>query len=113
MGLYIETPNKKNKADQLLALYPEVRELKLPFFDVTGNNFTIVVVENGPFDAAAIAYDFDELRRVTEKTGRPVRYLYAPRELILRLVPIAKDFLAPITVITKPSKFDRFGPDFK
>jgi hypothetical protein len=88
MGYYIETDKPLNKAQILLDSIPSAREVtrnKLDF-DVTGRTVIVCVVNNGPFDAAAICYSLNELRAFNEPTDyRPKRWLVIPRDEVVKL----------------------------
>lgn len=96
MGYYIEVPHPRNKARQLVDLYDAKIELG-PFFDETGKRIGICVVENGPFDAAAIAFSKREMQEFADDdTGRPITWLSLPREIVIKLNPPVERALAPI-----------------
>lgn len=93
MGYYIECPQNTQKAEQILQKYKEVHEVKEPYFDYSCETFMVCVVENGPFDAAAIAYSPEILEVYKQNDGRPKRWLVAPRKLIVALCPMVKNEL--------------------
>ena len=66
MGFYINLPEAKNKADQLVKLYGAEKLPKAPpsFFTVEGKAL-ICVVENPHFDAAAYCYSQGEFDAFT------------------------------------------------
>ena len=100
MGYYIETPENLNKAGQLLAAHPAIREVKdQPAFDPTGQTVVVCVVENGPFDACAVAYSPGELDYFQSPDDpRPKRWLVVPRELVVKLCPKVEQRLIPLGV---------------
>lgn len=92
MGYYIETPNNRGKAKQLTDLYGAELVLSPEKFDFNGTDALICVVENGPFDAAGIAYDAGE-RDAMNQPGdpRPKTWLKLPKEKVLTLNPYVRD----------------------
>ncbi len=62
MGYYIEVPEKKEKAQQLVKLYgARILDKKPSFNEVAPNEAIICVLDNGPWEAAGFAYDAREL----------------------------------------------------
>lgn len=87
MGYYIETPQPIRKAQQLVDLH-NARIETGPFFDPTGERVGICVVENGPFDAAGIAYCEEEAHKFNRSGDhRPKTWLSLPREPVVKLCP--------------------------
>ncbi len=93
MGYYIETPESNNKARQLVQLHKAELVLSPEKFDFTGDDALICVVENGPFDAAAIAFDCRERDVFLRPDGRPKTWLKLPKAKVLELNPLAKHVL--------------------
>ena len=63
MGYYIEVPEDKGKAQQILDLFGGRILPEAPAFEDAGANEAIIcVVDNGSFEAAAFCYNPDELR---------------------------------------------------
>ncbi len=62
MGFYVEVPENKNKAQQLADLYGATILPQQPktFEDVPEGLALICVVDNGPFEAAALCYSNEE-----------------------------------------------------
>jgi hypothetical protein len=96
MGYYIQTKEDLNKAGQLLAAHPEVREVDRTAlrFDPTRTTVLVCVVQNGPFDAAGICYSWGELCAFALADSRPRRWLVFPRELVIKLNPEVEPLLA-------------------
>lgn len=95
MGYYIETDSNLGKADCILENTTS-RELPVPTTPdrVPLGYVPVVVVENDLFDAAAIAYNSQELAAFTDPNDpRPKRYLLVSREDVIRLNPYVKNFL--------------------
>ena len=93
MGYYIETKENLNKAQQLLAEHPEIKEVTQPVYDPTHKKIIVCVVQNGWFDAAAVCFSESELHAFAEPDGRPKRWLELPRELAIKLCPRATQML--------------------
>ena len=71
MGYYIEVPENKGKAQQIVELYGGRIVLSPPLFeDIAPDEAIICVVDNGPFEAAAFCYNQDELYAFTHMDGR-------------------------------------------
>lgn len=82
MGIYIEVPHHLNKARQLVELHEAIQTLPPEeFSDVPADKFLICVVENGYFDAAAVAYSESEFKAFlpTERDDRPRTWLLMDR----------------------------------
>lgn len=60
MGSYIETPVSTGKAAYLMAHGAEKISQPLAFSEVPEGKALVIVVENGPFDAAGYAFDKSE-----------------------------------------------------
>ena len=86
MGCYIETPVVKGKADWLMnnAGARPVSDLSFPPMD---GYLMVCVVDNGPFEAAAIAYSREEWKVFTRPDGRMKMWLWVPRDRILEVEP--------------------------
>lgn len=82
MGYYIETPFPENKAEQILLLDPEAKEIPEPTsFDSVPPDFAIIcVVSNPRFDAAAYCYSPQELEEFKRPDGRSKKWLMMPRQ---------------------------------
>ena len=62
MGYYIEVPNNKDKAQQLVDLHGAAILTKHPTFEEIPNGKALIcVVQNAAFEAAALVCDRDEL----------------------------------------------------
>lgn len=86
MGYYIETSSHKNK-DQWLVNNAKATIIREPV-EGTHDMIPVVVVNNGPFEAAAIAYSPRELKAFTDPSDMRFRtYLSVPRAEVIRLCP--------------------------
>ncbi len=86
MGYYIETNSPKGKAKWLVDNAKAVRTAE-PVAG-TAELIPVCVVDNGMFEAAAIAFDSEELSCFNNPTDyRPKTWLSVPRAEVLRLCP--------------------------
>lgn len=77
--------------------FPTITILPSPVFTTDAQNATVCVVENGFFDAAAIAYnqrEFDVFNSPSDY--RPKTWLNVPKDVITKLVGLHR---APARVI--------------
>ena len=82
MGYYIQTPLRKGKAVQICASNKEARIIAEPrsFDDVEMKHGLVVVVDNGPFEAAAFCHNAQEFKDfVDSKDDRPRTWLIMDR----------------------------------
>ena len=80
MGYYIQVPENKNKAQQLVDIHGAVILPQHPeAFEDTEGQALICVVDNGPFEAAAFCYSRDEFIVFT----RPDSGIQRPRTWVL------------------------------
>lgn len=78
MGYYIETTDPKGKADTIVSAEPSAIEVTLVEAReaVKKGEGVVVVVDNGPFEAAGFAYNLREFRAFTRPDDpRPKRYI--------------------------------------
>ncbi len=63
MGYYIEVPENKGKAEQLVALHGAtiLKQRPATFEDIPEGQALICIMDNGPFEAAALCYSSEEL----------------------------------------------------
>lgn len=74
MGFYIEVPGNLSKAAQLADLYGAgIMDAPPETFDKVPDGLALIcVVDNGPFEAAALCYDADEFAVFNDlQDGRP------------------------------------------
>ena len=94
MGYYIETDEIKGKAQWLIA-HAAAEVLAKPVL-CTGTHATVCVVDNGPFEAAAIAYSQKEFEVFCKPDGRPKVWLRVPAKHVVRLCPDIRNMLGNI-----------------
>ena len=80
MGYYIEVPKNKGKAQQIVDLYgARIVNQRPTFTDLKEDEAIICVVDNGPFEAAAFAFNHQELMEFARPDGRPKIWLIMDR----------------------------------
>ena len=81
MGFYIQVPQHKGKAQQIVELY-EGRIIPCPnrFEDIPSNEAIICVVDNDLFEAAAFCYNQDEFRVFSSPDRRPIVWVVIDRK---------------------------------
>jgi hypothetical protein len=91
MGLYMNGFAENNHKAAVLATLDGVTEfidIVPVFLKVKSGNMLIAVVENGPFDAAAVAFNKDEFKEFTRTNDfRAIRYFSVPVEVIKEFAP--------------------------
>jgi hypothetical protein len=86
MGKYIEVPILKKKAEYLIALHKAETMFDPEYLG--GDKVAICVVDNGPFEAAAIAVTPEEFDRFNNPADeRPKYWLKMDRKEAIRLCP--------------------------
>lgn len=74
MGFYIQTPTAKGKAAQLVALHGAIEVDRPATLEAVPEGKALVcVVENGPFDAAALVYNSSELEEFSQPSDPRLR----------------------------------------
>lgn len=85
MGYYIEATGGKQKAAWLVKNAKGVIVQKA---NPTMDSIPVVVIDNGPFEAAGIAYNQDELEAFTSpRDYRPKTIVMVPREEVIKHCP--------------------------
>lgn len=88
MGFYIEVPRPKNKVEQITAAEPSAYETD--FMDAQKamehpDLGVIVVVDNGPFEAAGYCFSQREFEAFTDfRDTRPKRFVVMDKEVAER-----------------------------
>jgi len=92
MGYYIETPLHLNKSSQLATLHGAT--VTTPSFPPPSGKVLVCVVQNGPFDAAGIAYDKDEFDCFNSSDDfRPKTWLLMDKDIVISLCPSVEKML--------------------
>lgn len=92
MGYYIETSGPKNKAQWLVN---NAKGVIVPAATPSADSIPVVVMNNGPFEAAGIAYNQDELAAFTSPHDyRPKTIVMVPRDEVLKLNPSVESRLS-------------------
>ncbi len=85
MGYYIQVPNNHDKTSQLVLLHGgEVIPQPWHFNEIPEDKGLIVVVDNGPFEAAGFAYNEAEFKAFTDLTDT------RPKSFVLLDLALAK-----------------------
>ena len=91
MGCYIETGAAKNKAKWLVE---NASGTIVPRATPTHDSIPVVVCDNGPFEAAGIAFDAEELRAFTDPFDcRPKTIVMVPRTEVVKFCPAVESRL--------------------
>jgi len=96
MGYYIEVPNKKGKAQQIVELHGGRIVAGVPSFkDISPDEAIICVLDNGAWEAAGFAYDEKELEEFAAPDffghQRPREWLIMSREKACELTGYNKN----------------------
>lgn len=92
MGYYIETPNPTNKAQQIKDRDGAVDAT--PAWPPPAGMVLVCVVENGPFDAAAIAFCEEEMDYFNSPGDfRKKHWLHLAKEKAIQRCPTARRYL--------------------
>lgn len=85
MGYYIETTGPKNKANWLVQ---HARGTIVPQATPSADSIPVVVMDNGPFEAAGIAFSSSELAAFTDPSDyRRKTIVMVSKEEVLKLNP--------------------------
>lgn len=85
MGYYIETTGPRNKAAWLVK---NARGTIVPQATPSADSIPVVVMDNGQFEAAGIAFSSSELAAFTSPGDyRPKTIVMVPKEEVLKLNP--------------------------
>ena len=91
MGYYIETEAAKNKAKWLVE---HAGGTIVPRATPAHDSIPVVVCDNGPFEAAGIAVDAEELRAFTDPFDpRPKTIVMVPRTEVVKFCPAVESRL--------------------
>lgn len=92
MGYYIEATGGKNKAAWLVQ---HAKGTIVSKATPTPDSIPVVVMDNGPFEAAGVAFDADELDAFTSPSDwRPKTIVMVPRDEVLKYCPEVQTRLA-------------------
>jgi hypothetical protein len=103
MGFYIDTDAPHHKAEWILKHCDGVRLTAPVYHDpILTDMVTIIVVDNGPFEAALIAYNKNEYDRALRGlAGRHVEYLKVPFAKAVEQCP-------PVAAALREAKAQRY-----
>lgn len=91
MTCYINPPNGVPAAAGVKEAWLADEATSLPgcpyWVDVPDGQLPIVFIDSGAFTAAAVAFDEQELRRLSQRDGRPRRYFLASVSKLLKVAP--------------------------
>lgn len=96
MGLYIEVPAFRNKAATIKELAPDAQDMPegASYDDCPEDCLPVCVVDNGPFEAAGVAYNRREFGRfLLPSDSHPRTWLWVPIHFIKANAPAAKGYL--------------------
>ncbi|KKM96696.1 hypothetical protein LCGC14_1175660 [marine sediment metagenome] len=97
MGFYIQAPMNTMKAEWIAGVHGDAQLIPQPenFSDIPEGKFLIIVVNNGPFEAAAVAYSELEFNEFTNNPtdDRPKKFLLLSKKTTFELVPELKEYL--------------------
>ncbi len=86
MGYYIEVPQAKNKAAQLVSIYKAtIIPCPISFEDIPRDKALICVVNNQMFEAAGYCYSPSELQEFKRLDGRPRQWLLMDKSITQKL----------------------------
>ena len=86
MGYYIEVPQHRNKADQLVKIHgATIVTCPSSFEEIPQKKAIICVVDNIMFEAAAYCYSSQEFEYFREPDGRPRQWLTMDKKLAEKL----------------------------
>jgi hypothetical protein len=96
MGYYIQGDGPHHKAEFIIDKYAGQLMLDPVFLDPAKGFVTVCVVNNGPFEAAAVAYSQEEFDAFNDPTDyRPKVWLKVPTNQAVLACPDVKDQLMP------------------
>lgn len=92
MGYYIETSKNHGKAEDIANAYSGKVHALPPDYDAetAKGNGIIVVMDNGPFEAAGFAYSPEEYASFLRHDGRRRQYVTLPRDVAERASGFAR-----------------------
>lgn len=87
MGYYINTPNNKQKAEQICRDVKMAKIVPEPLsYDCVAPSLGIIcIVDNGPFEAAGFCYSEQEFEEFKREDGREKTWVLMPRKIAERL----------------------------
>ncbi len=86
MGYYIEVPQSKGKAQQLVALHnAKIAACLTSLDEVPDDQALICIVDNGPFEAAGYCYSQQELDDFSSFDGRFKQWVLMDKALAEKL----------------------------
>lgn len=99
MGFYIETEDATGKAEWIIKHMDGVRLAKPVYNDPADGFITVCVVDNGPFEAAGIAYRPREFEAFTDlRDTRHKEYLRVPADKVYANCPYVKQAIQETSI---------------
>lgn len=94
MGYYIETDGNHNKDQWIKKHLGGIYLAGMPN-SVNPEFVPVCVVDNGPFEAAAIAFDREEAEQFNRPDGRPRKWMLVTKKKVVEVCPRVEKLIKP------------------